>query len=57
MGIEALAKELGPVGMTYFIQQFDRGSGNYTAEREKLLANATMENLVSELEEMRRKRE
>jgi len=53
MGIEALTKELGPVGMTYFIQQFDRGEGNYTAEREKLLSGLTMEDALRELEKMR----
>lgn len=54
MGIDALTKELGPVGMAYFIQQYDRGEGDYTAEREKLLADVSMESLVSELEAMRR---
>ena len=53
MGIDALTKELGPVGMAYFIQQYDRGEGDYTLEREKLLANVTMESLMSELEAMR----
>ena len=55
MGIDALTKELGPVGMAYFIQQYDRGDGNYTAEREKLLADVTMESLLSELDAMRNK--
>ena len=53
MGIDVLTKELGPVGMTYFIQQYDRGKGDYTLEREKLLADVTMEGLMSELEAMR----
>ena len=55
LGIDALTKELGPVGMAYFIQQYDRGDGNYTAEREKLLADVTMESLLSELDAMRDK--
>jgi hypothetical protein len=53
MGIDALTKELGPVGMAYFIQQYDRGEGDYTAEREALLAGVTMESLISELDAMR----
>jgi hypothetical protein len=53
LGIDALTKELGPVGMAYFIQQFDRGEGDYTAEREELLADVTMEGLMGELEAMR----
>ena len=53
MGVEALIKELGPVGMVYFIQQYDRGEGNYTVERESLLSDLTMEDALRELEEMR----
>jgi hypothetical protein len=53
LGIEVLTKELGAVGMAYFIQQFDRGEGDYTAEREKLLANVTMDNALHELNKMR----
>ena len=53
MGIEALTKELGPVGMTYFIQQFDRGEGDYTSEREKLLSDLTMEDALRELKKLR----
>ena len=43
LGIEALTKALGPVGMVRFMRQFDMGSGNYTEERETLLAGITME--------------
>ena len=43
LGIEALTKALGPVGMTRFLRQFDMGSGNYTEERETLLSGITME--------------
>jgi hypothetical protein len=53
MGIDALTKELGPVGMAYFIQQYDRGEGDYTSERDALLANETMESLMRDLEAMR----
>lgn len=45
MGIDALTKELGPVGMAYFIRQFDMGEGDYTANREQLLADVTMEDI------------
>lgn len=50
LGIEALTKELGAVGMAYFIRQFDRGEGNYTIEREQLLADVTMEDIERYLE-------
>ena len=36
-GIEALVKALGPVGMARFLQQFDPGRGDYTAERDRIL--------------------
>jgi len=36
-GIDALAKALGPVGMARFLQQFDPGQGDYTAERGPIL--------------------
>ena len=53
MGIDALTRELGPVGMVYFLQQYDRGEGDYTVEREELLAGVTMESLIDELEVIR----
>jgi hypothetical protein len=54
MGVIALTKELGPVGMVYFIQQFDRGEGDYTSERENLLADVTMGEVLRELKNIRR---
>ncbi|HYW12500.1 MAG TPA: hypothetical protein VE871_11085 [Longimicrobium sp.] len=33
VGLDALARELGPVGTVRFLQQFETGSGDYTAER------------------------
>jgi hypothetical protein len=48
-GIEALTKELGPVGMAYFIRQFGLGYGDYTADREELLSGITNESLKREL--------
>lgn len=50
MGIEALTKELGPVGMAYFIRQFDRGEGDYTKDRQAVLAEMTLEEVERQLE-------
>ena len=50
MGIQVLTKELGAVGMAYFIRQFDRGEGDYTKERESLLNNMTMKDIEEQLE-------
>jgi len=54
MEIEALTKELGPEEMVYFIQQFDRGEGEYTTERENLLTGISMEEALHELKALRR---
>jgi len=32
-GLEALARELGPVGMVRFLQQYETGHGDYSEER------------------------
>jgi len=37
VGMEVLTKELGSVGMAYFIKQFDMGTGDYTKNRQDLL--------------------
>jgi hypothetical protein len=42
-GIDALTKALGPVGMAYFLRQFEPGHGDYTAERGALLADVKLE--------------
>jgi hypothetical protein len=42
-GMNALVKELGPVGMARFFMDYGLGSGDYTAEREELLSGITME--------------
>ena len=48
-GIKALTRELGPVGMACFIRQFSPGYGNYTIERDELLAHVTNADLKKEL--------
>jgi len=49
-GIEALTDALGPAGMAYFFRQFEQGRGDYTAEREALLANVTMEDFEAHVQ-------
>ena len=46
-GFNALTKELGPSGMAIFIRQFENGSGDYTAEREQLFENLTIDDIVA----------
>ena len=45
-GLEVLARELGPIGMVRFLQQFEGGQGDYTAEREQWLGDEDVETLV-----------
>ena len=33
LGIEALTRELGPIGMVRFLQMFENGTGDYVEER------------------------
>ena len=49
MGIESLAKDLGPVGMGYFLRQYDTGDGDYTKERKEYLNNISLEKIKHEL--------
>ena len=52
-GLEALTKELGPLGMALFMRQFDGGHGDYTAERDEILKDVTLEEVERELETMK----
>ena len=51
-GLEALVKELGPLGMVLFMRQFDGGYGDYTADRDELLKDVTLEEIERELKKM-----
>ncbi len=48
-GLDALVRELGPVGMVRFLQQFETGEGDYTLERHDWLGNPTVETLAREI--------
>ncbi|HEX2210010.1 MAG TPA: hypothetical protein VHG93_20205 [Longimicrobium sp.] len=51
-GLDVLLRELGVVGMVRFIQQFDPGSGDYTAERARLHANTTTEGVMAAIQKV-----
>ena len=51
-GINALTKELGPLGMALFLRQYDSGYGDYTAERDSLLKDITLDEAERELNAM-----
>jgi hypothetical protein len=48
-GLKALSRELGPVGMVRFLQQFETGSGDYTEERHTWLGDPAVDELVKRI--------
>lgn len=56
LGIEALAKALGPVGMVRFLQQFETGVGDYTKEREQWLRELDIKTIADEIKNRRKKK-
>ncbi|MGI2908029.1 hypothetical protein [Tolypothrix sp. VBCCA 56010] len=57
LGIEALTKALGPIGMARFMQQFEMGSGDYTQDRDQILGDPTVEEIFAEIEQMRQEQQ
>lgn len=45
LGLEVLARALGPLGMVRFLQQFETGHGDYTAERTQWSGATTVKDL------------
>lgn len=54
-GLAALARELGPVGMVRFLQQFEIGKGDYTTERHEWLDSVTIDEIMEQLRERHKK--
>jgi len=52
-GLEVLSRELGPVGMIRFMQQFETGSGDYSIERHEWLQDETVEGIYQRIKERR----
>jgi len=50
--IEILSRELGPADTMRFIGQFTTGHGDYTAERETLFGQATLEQIITGIKSM-----
>ena len=46
-GLEVLARELGPYGLVCFLQQFETGAGDYTAERHHWLSHMDTEDVLA----------
>jgi len=52
--LSLLYRELGVVDAVRFLKQFTSGLGDYTQEREVLFAGKTLDQIVSEIEQMRK---
>jgi len=53
-GLEALARELGPVGMVRLLQQFETGWGDYSVERRRWLGKPDVQTLAQKIQQRRR---
>ena len=56
-GLEVLTKELGAVATVRFLRQFESGHGDYTQEREALLQNVTIDEIVARIAERKKTNE
>ena len=48
-GCKVLLKELGVMDFIRFIQQFEKGKGNYTEERHRWLGDYTIDQVAREI--------
>lgn len=54
-GLAALMEKLGPDGMIRFLQQFETGTGDYTAERHQWIDQWDIDTLMVKLRERQTK--
>ncbi len=54
VGLKALSTALGPDGMIRFLLQFNRGSGDYTAERQRWVDQLDLDAVLENVERYRR---
>ncbi len=52
-GMEALARELGIVGMIRFMQQFETGHGDYSKDRRQWLDDQDLDTIIKRIQEKR----
>ncbi|MBD3340386.1 MAG: hypothetical protein GF353_14825 [Candidatus Lokiarchaeota archaeon] len=53
LGIEILNRELGPVAMIRFFQQYEKGYGNYSTERHEWIDKISIEEIVEDAKKLR----
>jgi len=54
IGIEILNRELGPVAMVRFLQQYERGYGDYSKERHKWIDKISVSDIVEQIKNRRK---
>ena len=55
IGLEVLARELGPTGLVRFLQLYEQGSGDYTRQRADLLPPLNATEIAEKIRENRDK--
>ena len=50
MGFAALLQKLGPGGALQFIQQYERGHGDYTKERKRIFSGQTVDDIMKAIQ-------
>ena len=54
VGLQAVANELGPVGLVRFLQLFETGKGDYTKERQEWVEKLTLEEISQSISETKK---
>ena len=54
-GTAALKRELGNAGMVQFLQQFEKGRGDYSKDRHKVLDKFSIDDIMTAIKAKRRK--
>jgi hypothetical protein len=55
LAVEILQRELGVADTLRFMSQFSSGQGDYSAERDRMFAGATLDQLIGEIKQGRTK--
>jgi hypothetical protein len=56
-GIEVLHRELGPVAMIRFLQQYEKGHGDYSKERHEWLDQLSVSDVVEQVKSRRNQKD
>jgi len=54
-GLDVLTKELGAVATARFFRQFENGDGDYTEEREDILKDVSIDDIIASIAKRKNK--